>query len=133
MKTVFADTSFYLAAANPGDEAHEESASYARGYTGAIVTTEYVLVEVANRLSRSGDREVFIGLLDDLEQDRGSRVIPASTELFRHGIGLYRSRPDKEWSLTDCISFVVMEENGLREALTTDHHFEQAGFVSLLK
>jgi hypothetical protein len=58
--------------------------------------------------------------------------VPASEEVFERGLGLYRSRPDKEWSLTDCISFVVMQEQGIGEALTADRHFTQAGFVALL-
>jgi predicted nucleic acid-binding protein len=59
--------------------------------------------------------------------------VPASPELFQRGVELFRARPDKEWSLTDCISFVVMTEKGLSEALTGDRHFEQAGFHALLK
>jgi len=60
-------------------------------------------------------------------------IIPASDSLFEQGARLYIDRPDKGWSLTDCISFVVMEREGLLEALTADHHFEQAGFIALLK
>jgi hypothetical protein len=60
-------------------------------------------------------------------------MIPATQELFDRGVALYESRPDKEWSLTDCISFVVMADHGITEALTGDRHFEQAGFVALLK
>jgi hypothetical protein len=60
-------------------------------------------------------------------------IIPAEPQLYEEGIALYRARPDKDWSLTDCISFVVMKARGITEALTGDHHFEQAGFVALLK
>jgi len=60
------------------------------------------------------------------------RIIGPSEELFSRGLELYRQRPDKEWSLTDCISFVVMRDEQLSEALTGDRHFEQAGFKSLL-
>jgi predicted nucleic acid-binding protein len=60
-------------------------------------------------------------------------MVPASQELLDRGVTLYRQRPDKDWSLTDCISFVVMRERGITEALTADHHFEQAGFVALLR
>ena len=59
--------------------------------------------------------------------------MPASHSLFQEGVQLYNARPDKDWSLTDCISFVVMQEHGLTDALTGDHHFEQAGFTALLK
>jgi hypothetical protein len=58
--------------------------------------------------------------------------MPSSNELFAAGVELYATRPDKEWSLTDCISFVVMEREGLTDALTGDRHFEQSGFKVLL-
>jgi predicted nucleic acid-binding protein len=68
-----------------------------------------------------------------VEQNPFVRIIPPSDEQYARGFDLYRRRPDKEWSLTDCISFVVMAEEGLTEALTGDKHFEQAGFAALLK
>ena len=72
-------------------------------------------------------------MLDDLRKNPDVQVVPANDALFDEGVQLFANRLDKEWSLTDCISFVVMEQNGLTEALTGDHHFEQAGFVALLK
>jgi len=68
-----------------------------------------------------------------LENDDHVNIIPASHDLFRRGLELYFKRVDKEWSLTDCISFTVMSDEGLAEALTGDHHFEQAGFTILLR
>lgn len=61
------------------------------------------------------------------------QILPASSELLQRGLALYQARPDKEWQLSDCISFIVMEQEGLTEALTGDRHFEQAGFQALLK
>ena len=72
-------------------------------------------------------------LLPRLEADPNALVIPASQQLFRQGYRLFANRHDKQWSLTDCTSFVVMEEHGLTDALSSDHHFEQAGFNVLLK
>jgi hypothetical protein len=72
-------------------------------------------------------------ILADLNREPPDLVVPASSELFDRGMSLYLARPDKKWSLTDCISFVVMEDRKVTEALTADHHFEQAGFVALLK
>ena len=64
----------------------------------------------------------------------GQRIIvPASRELFQRGVELFTQRPDKDWSLTDCPSYVVMKEQDIEDALTTDPHFEQAGFTVLLK
>ena len=71
-------------------------------------------------------------LLYALEHDPSVEVLPLSEALFRQGFGLYRQRLDKEWGLTDCISFMVMQERGITEALTADHHFRQAGFLALL-
>jgi uncharacterized protein len=78
-------------------------------------------------------RQVFVKLHDVLRGDRRVEIAPATSEAFAEGIKLYADRPDKDWSLTDCISFIVMKERGIIEALTGDHHFEQAGFRAALK
>jgi len=75
---------------------------------------------------------VFLDLMDGLRSDPKTYVAPARTTLFNDGLQLYTTRQDKDWSLTDCISFVVMGEYGLTEALTGDRHFQQAGFNALL-
>jgi hypothetical protein len=92
-----------------------------------------VLVEVGNFLSRSGDRPLFVRLIKALRGDPSLANLPSERILFERGLNLYASRMDKDWSLTDCISFVVMKERTITEALTGDHHFEQAGFKILLK
>ena len=79
------------------------------------------------------DRELFIQFYDALRADPDARILDADKQLFEAGLVLYRSRRDKEWSLTDCVSFVVMEQEGLTDALTGDHHFVQAGFHALLR
>ncbi len=71
--------------------------------------------------------------LKDIQANPQMRIIPPDQTLFEEGIQLYTNRSDKAWSLTDCISFVVMQREGITEALTGDHHFEQAGFTTLLK
>jgi len=133
MTAIFADTSFYVAMANPRDALHARAQQQAQGHAGAVVTTEYVLVETANFLSRSPDRAVFVALLGALDADPQTTVVAGSHERFLDGCARYRDRPDKDWSLTDCLSFLTMEELGLTEALTADHHFEQAGFRALLR
>jgi predicted nucleic acid-binding protein len=133
MRTAFADACFYIAAVNPRDELHERASALMRSFRGRSVTTEYVLIEVGNELSRSGDRPVFLDLMDTLQADRYATVIPADHALFASGVEFFRERMDKDWSLTDCISFVVMKQHRLADALTADHHFEQAGFNILLK
>ncbi len=92
-----------------------------------------MLVELGAAFSRPADRLDFL-LIDKMVRSRSDvMLIPASSEWLRRGRELFEARPDKAWSLTDCTSFVIMEEHGLTEALTTDHHFAQAGFRVLLE
>ena len=92
-----------------------------------------MLTELADALASPSQRSQFIGLVELIRCDKKWIVIESTHDFFEQGVELFTNRPDKSWSLTDCISFVVMEEHGVREALTADHHFEQAGFVPLLK
>lgn len=133
MTTVFADSSFYVALLVKRDSNHAKAKSLARTWANNLVTTDAVLTEIANYLSsKSHQRARFGQLVADLEADPNTQIIETSGELWKRGCELYLRRPDKEWSLTDCISFVVMNEGGVAEALTADHHFEQAGFKALL-
>jgi hypothetical protein len=106
--------------------------SAARNLRGRLVTTDWVLTEVADALSDPKNRAECVALIDDLRRSPSIEIEPASRKLFDIGWDLYRRRPDKDWSLTDCISFVVMQERGITDALTGDRHFEQAGFRALL-
>jgi predicted nucleic acid-binding protein len=133
MSRIFADTSFYVALVNARDVQHPLAQDFSRTFRGIVVTTDFVLVELGNWLSRSGDRGVFVRLLEQLQGDPNILIHPAHHDLFQQGFALFKHRPDKDWSFTDCISFVVMQSQGLTEALTADHHFEQAGFTALLK
>jgi hypothetical protein len=132
MKRIFADTSFYIAATSPKDEAHGTAAKWMLGHADMVVTTDFVVVELANFFSRSTERGTFAALHHYLAADSQVEIVPASRELVERGLQLYLNRDDKDWSLTDCISFVVMQDHGITEALTADRHFEQAGFVPLL-
>jgi uncharacterized protein len=91
-----------------------------------------VLVELANALARASSRKLFVDLQPKLRANPNIMIVAASAELFERGCKLYADRPDKDWSLTDCVSFVVMEDETITEALTADRHFEQAGFNALL-
>jgi len=99
----------------------------------SFVTTEYVLLELGDAFHAPGLREEFAVFHDALRADAKFRVLPASPGLYAAGLNLFRRRRDKYWQFTDCISFAVMKELRLREALTGDLHFEQAGFTALLK
>jgi len=132
LKSVFADTSYYVALMSVHDRHHEQAVNFLRNYHGLVMTTDFVIVEIGNFFHRITDRPYFLSLADSLVEDRNSIIVEASRPLLEQGIDLFRSRSDKDWSLTDCISFIVMKEQGITEALTADRHFEQAGFVPLL-
>src|SRR5437867_3313936 len=129
----FADTNFLVALLNPKDQWHALAKAAATGLDEPVVTTMWVLVELGDALSVGENRDLFLRFLDRLSEEPQWEVIAASPEWFERGIELFRARQDKKWSLTDCISIVVMTERGIADALTNDHHFEQAGFQILMK
>ena len=134
MSAVFADTTFYVALINRDDALHASANGWARSNARSVVTTEFVLLEVANFFKRpGGDREKFAAFVEAVQSDAATAIVPADSAHFRRGLAFFAQRNDKEWSLTDCISFIVMHEQGLLEALTADRHFEQAGFQALLR
>jgi hypothetical protein len=133
MKVLFADTSFYVAIFSPQDALHAKARAVAAAHRGGVISTEFVFVEVGNFFCRGKGRGVFKAMIENLRSAEDIEIIAASPDLFDKGLALFHSRPDKEWSLTDCISFVVMRERAIAEALTADHHFEQAGFEALLR
>ena len=103
-----------------------------RRNTVALVTTEFVLIEVANAFCASAWRTKAVKLIDGLRSVPNLKIIEADSSLLSEGWRLYCSRLDKEWSLTDCVSFAVMHDEQINQAFTSDHHFEQAGFIKLL-
>jgi predicted nucleic acid-binding protein len=133
MQAVFADTAYYVAEVNSNDSLHQLARDFTNGFTGRVITTEFVLTELAPFLLRGPGRRAYVDLIQSLRRDSLTTVLPATSEYFELGFQLFSARPDKEWSLTDCISFEVMKVLGLHDALTADHHFEQAGFRPLLK
>ena len=133
---IFLDTGYVIALSVESDEHHnraEELAEQLEAEATRLVTTRAILLEIGNALSKERYRQATVELLDSLEQDPLVEIIPLSEELFAQAFELFRNRPDKEWGLVDCVSFIVMQENGLTEALTPDKHYEQAGFRALLR
>jgi uncharacterized protein len=129
---VFADSSYFLAFLNPRDEFHSRAVEITPFFEGKLLTTTWVLTEVLDALSKPVHRQLAAEFVRDLQTDPDVAIVPADQSIFDVGFDLYRQRPDKDWPLTDCISFAVMRQNDLREALTADRHFEQAGFRRLL-
>jgi len=132
MTRAFADTFYFLAVLNRHDPAHQKSLEFYGDDSLNFITTEWVLTEVGDATAAPPARQKFRELMGVLTDDDQVKIVTASHELFERGSALYFQRPDKKWSLTDCISFVVMSDEGLRDALTGDRHFEQAGFNVLL-
>jgi len=132
MTMVFADTFYYIAFLSPSDAAHEQAKAFTQNYSGKMITTDWVLTELADGLAAPVTRQRCVAFIDWLRRDPDVTIVPSATDLFNAGLTLYRTRIDKNWSLTDCISFVVMEREGIREVLTGNHNFEQAGFRALL-
>jgi predicted nucleic acid-binding protein len=134
MITLFADTHYFLALLSPSDEGHARAVAFTKDNEFRLVTTPWVLTELADALAASAaGRAEFLATADDLRSDPDATIVPCDDALIAKSIQLYGERLDKQWSLTDCISFIVMTAQGLSQALTADHHFEQAGFVALLK
>jgi predicted nucleic acid-binding protein len=133
MSLVFAATVYFLALLNPTDQWHPQARALSVDPAGPLLTTEFVLMEVGDALSQPQNRQLFTRLIRLLREQVDAEIIVASPELFRSGCELHAQRPDKEWSLTDCTSFLAMRDRGVDAALTTDHHFEQAGFRLLMR
>jgi predicted nucleic acid-binding protein len=132
MAVYFADTSFWVALVDRRDAYHSQAAGWSRRIAGSIVTTEAVLLETANTFSRLDWRDKVIALVEHIVARDDIEVVPFSSLLWDRAWKLFRDRQDKSWSLTDCLSFDVMQARGLTEALAADSHFRQAGFHALL-
>ena len=129
----FADTNFFLALINDRDEHHDKAVTLAEQYRGlSLVTTDAVLLEVGNGLAR-GFRDEAVALFEELENSPEAEIVRLDPEIFDAAKALYKSHRDKEWGLVDCVSFIVMRERQISDALTSDKHFVQAGFRALMR
>ena len=134
--SVFLDTAYAIALASATDAYHDRALTLAdelEANRTQLVTTWAVLLEIGNALSRIQYRQAALQLLSLLQHDASVEIVPLSGPLLQRAVTLYEERPDKEWGLTDCISFLIMEERNIRDALTADEHFKQAGFRPLLR
>ncbi len=132
LQDVFADTAYAIALVVKQDQYHDRAQQWSLRISGRIITTVPVLLETANALSRPAWRKAGMALIDHLQQRQDVEIVTLSENLWRRGWELYCQRSDKAWSLTDCISFLVMQEAGITDALTSDEHFRQAGFRAVL-
>lgn len=135
MKPVFADTFYWIALTNPADRhSHEVLRFDDLLSAGNVYTTEEVLSEVLTFFAAdTWLRNRAVETVREILSDPAVYVIPQSHESFLSGFDLYAARPDKGYSLTDCISMQIMRRQGLTDALTNDRHFEQEGFRALFR
>jgi predicted nucleic acid-binding protein len=136
MKRIFADTSYWIALLNPRDELHGRAVAVAQScFEDQIVTSEMVLAELLNGFSDGGARLRVAAskAVKTLRSSQNVTVIAQTSDQFQRALGRYEERIDKDWSLTDCASFLIMEAEGIEAALTHDQHFAQAGFQVLLR
>ncbi|MBX3407852.1 MAG: type II toxin-antitoxin system VapC family toxin [Phycisphaeraceae bacterium] len=136
MTRVFADACYWIALLHPKEELHAAAvAARDRLRHATLYTTEEVLSEVLNRCSNRGPhwRALGVGVVEGIRKDPRVVVDEQSKRTFDGGLALYKDRPDKEYSLVDCISFLAMKHHGITDALTSDKHFEQEGLIAMLK
>jgi predicted nucleic acid-binding protein len=131
VNVAFADTSFYLALLDERDELHERALAESK-LNRPIVTTEFIILELGNACARAEDHQDFLAILAGMRASSRTTIVPMDSQVLQRGLDLYAGRSDKNWSLTDCTSFVVMHDRVIQESLTSDRHFDQAGFKALL-
>jgi uncharacterized protein len=136
MNVVFADAGYWIALFNPRDQLHAKALSVSTTLQGwSIVTSQMVLTEFLNHYAALGQpfRQRAVQVVRSLQDNVDVEVIPQTDAQFAAALTLYAQRPDKEWGITDCASFLTMQERGITEALAHDDHFYQAGFIPLLR
>lgn len=133
MKTTFVDTAFVIAWVNEDDALHTKAIQLLNAYKNAPwLTTDCVLLEIENSLARSF-RSAAVGTIKNFLTSEEIIIIGLAADLFHRAFELYQTYNDKTWGLIDCVSFIVMRENNITDALTNDKHFQQVGFNALMR
>jgi len=133
MHAYFVDTAHWLALVSPRDSWNSTAKKLAASLAGRFVTSDFVLLEVADGLAAHGAAREAVRIADFVREKADIHLVEASPDVLKKAWDLYKRRANMSWSLTDCTSFVIMEQMGISEALTPDRHFEQAGFVALYR
>jgi hypothetical protein len=129
---IFVDTLFVIALINPRDQYHAKATKLAAKYENhSLLVTDAVLLEIGNGLARNYRQEAS-KIIENFFSSEEVEIVHLTPGLFERAFVMYKKYNDKEWGLIDCISFVVMTEAGVKQALTFDQHFEQAGFEALM-
>ena len=136
MKIVFGDTGYWIAISRRTDGLHQKARLVAQQIGDVrIVTSEMVLIEYLNEMSKHGPnhRRMAVETVKDLQNDSSVEIVPVTSEQFWEAVEYYGSRLDQRWSLVDCVSFMLMGEKKIQDALAHDSDFESAGFRALLR
>ncbi|HAK89685.1 MAG: hypothetical protein A2077_00525 [Nitrospirae bacterium GWC2_46_6] len=132
MSGMFLDTGYLIALVNKRDNLHNSAIAASQEFYGPFFTTELILVELANSLCLSSQRQLAVRIIEKIQADPLTTIIPFPAEKFKETFAFYKRRPDKSWGMIDCFSFLVMDEFGIKQALTFDEHFRQAGYKTPL-
>jgi uncharacterized protein len=136
VKRLFADTVYWIALTNSFDQYHAKAIKVSEALGPCrLITTDLVLTEFLNALADKGlhIRNAAVQMVETILNNPQVTVVPMSRQTFMRSLALYKTRLDKGYSLTDCSSMLLMRDRRLSEALTTDRHFEQEGFIALLR
>jgi len=136
MRRIFLDTSYLIAVIDRGSDLHQRAEELSQELgVFAAVTSEMVLTELLNYFCERGSylRHIAATIAAGLPAKPNTEIVPQTPEQFRQALELYQKRMDKGYSLTDCASMLIMEERKIKDVLTHDKHFTQAGFNALLR
>lgn len=136
IEPIFVDSFAWIAVINKSDNYHEISLRILEellNKQAKLITTNYVVVETINALSKVEFRKTVINFIDKLGKSPSVQIVKITDEIYNNAWTLYQQRMDKGWGITDCTSFEVMQMFNIRKALTGDKHFEQAGYSLIVK
>ncbi len=130
-EAIFVDSFAWIATINKSDNYHEISLRILEellNKQAKLITTNYVLIETINALSKREFRKTVIEFIDKLEKSPSVQIVKITDEIYNNAWTLYQQRIDKDWGITDCTSFEVMKVFNIKKAFTNDKHFDQAGY-----
>jgi len=135
VKAIFVDTSYWIALIHETDDLHNRAVAIDKKLTNVqLITSEMVLIELLNEFSKLGRhlRKLATDWVRGLRSRDDVKIVPQTSAQFTEALHIYETFIDKEWSLTDCASYLIMKEMKITEALSHDHHFKQMGVNALL-
>ncbi|MBI3991367.1 MAG: type II toxin-antitoxin system VapC family toxin [Candidatus Omnitrophica bacterium] len=136
IESVFVDSFSWIALINKSDNHHEVSLKTIEDFLNKqvkLITTNYVVIETINALSKVEFRKAVIEFIDKLEKSPSVEIVKITDEIYNNAWRLYQQRMDKDWGIIDCTSFEVMRIFNLKKAFTNDKHFKQAGYSLVIK